>query len=226
MSKLLDLIGEQNSGSTHEFLKLSNLYLGEMQEMRKRKFRKILEQEFELETLGKFNSGLKKIITSNKMKLKEKLAKENNNGYFWITINPKPAVTLETFRKKIVKLINRKLFDNVTYVYEQRGKTISAAGTGFHCHILAKRNLNYKPYKCKECVQNTMKNIVGNAKNPQQLNIQVIGPDFRKDKMEYILGQNKTGLGKDLKQNIDIIWRKKYNIKEYYNGQIQENETI
>lgn len=165
MSKLLKLMHETNSENLEEWHKYNKIYLEEKSEMTKRKFRKILEQEFQLETLGKFQTGLKKIIKDNNLKLKEQVAIENNNGYIWIIVNPKLKIEFEYFRKKIEKLVDRKLFVDVCYVFEQRGTNIEESGKGFHAHILAKRNLNYKPTKCKACIQNTCKDLVGNLKN-------------------------------------------------------------
>lgn len=214
MSKIIKLIcaGEQSDYNKH-----TDLYLEELKELKKRKFRKILEQEFQLETLGEFQKGLNQIIQGNKQLLKERTSKLHNNGWIWITINPKPSITLDYFRKKVEKLVNRNLFTEVCYVYEQRGTTLKESGKGFHAHILAKRNLDYKPFKVAQCIQNTCKTLVKNVKNNNLLNIQHIGEDYKKDKMDYILGE-KTGDGKDQKQLIDIQWRKKHNISIYYNA--------
>lgn len=204
------------------FTEHNNLYNEELKELKKRKFKQILEQEFTLETLGSFEKGLSKIIKDNNIRLKAKLALDHNNGFIWITVNPKPGVTLAEFQKKIIKLSNRKLFLETHYVFEQRGTTTEDMGKGFHAHILGKRNLNYKPYKCSECIKNTCKDLVGNKNNQSHLNIQIIGPEYAKDKLDYIMSE-KTGLKEDgqpkaLAQVIDIAWREKYNIPPYYNG--------
>jgi hypothetical protein len=60
-----------------------------------------------------------------------------------------------------------------------------------------------------------MNKIVGNVNNPAQLNMQVVGEDYRKDKIQYFTGI-KTGDGKDVKQTIDIIWRKKLGLEAVY----------
>jgi hypothetical protein len=192
------------------------MFIEEKKEMTKRKIRKILEQQYQLESLGDMLKELKKLEESNKVLLKEKTAEEHNNSYLWITINPKPEIKLVDFIKKIEKLVKRKIFTNYLYVYEQRGKTEEEQGKGFHAHILAKRNLNYKPFKTHECIRNTCKTLVKNHKDNSTINIQNIGEEFAADKKEYILGE-KTGEEKDLKQQIDIIWRKNNNLKKYYN---------
>ena len=62
--------------------------------------------------------------------------------------------------------------------------------------------------------KNTFKGIT-NVDNPQILNIQHIGHDFAKDKDEYITGV-KTAEGKDKKQEIDTLFRKKNNLESVY----------
>ncbi len=210
--------------SPEEFFKHYELYFEERKELKKRKIRKILEQQYHLETLGEMMKDVKKLEEKNKVLLKEKTAKEHNNSHLWITINPKPDIKLNDFITKIEKLVKRKIFTEYMYVLEQRGKTAEEQGKGFHAHILAKRNLNYKPFKTHECIRNTCKNLVKNAKCNKTINIQNIGFDFAEDKKEYILG-TKTGEGKDEKQEIDIIWRKNNNLNKYYNGSQKTQET-
>ncbi len=137
----------------------------------------------------------------------------HNNGYLWITINPAPKVEFEKFKVKITKLVNRSMFTKCEYVYEQRGTSLKEAGKGFHCHILATRDMKYKPSKCISNIKNTCKTLVGNVNNNNQLNIQIIGDDFANDKREYMTGV-KTGEGKDQKQIIDKSWRHLMELKE------------
>lgn len=212
-TSLLKLINKQ---PLDDFAKYFQIYRKEKKELTGRKIKIILEQEFKLETLGEFHQGLKKMINTNNHSIKEQLAVTNNNGYVFITINPKPGVNLENLKKKVDKLVNRKMFDTAIWAYEQRGSTEAEAGKGFHVHILLKRNLNYKPSKIIKNTRNTCKGLVGNENNNSQLNIQIIGEDFAKDKKNYFLGTNKTGEGKDIKQLIDIIWRKTVGLQPFY----------
>ncbi len=211
MSDLVKLIMAQD-----RWVELNNLYLAELNDLKRRKFKKILEQQFQLETLGEMYKGMKNIIKKNDASLKEKLAKEHNNGWLFITINPKPTVPFSKFKVKVEKLVNRNMFSSAIYAYEQRGSTQDEAGKGFHVHILARRNLNYKPFNCKKNTKNTCKSLVGDVNNNSQLNIQVIGDDFAVDKKNYFMGMNKTGEGKDLKQQVDKIWRKKMHLASFY----------
>jgi len=99
-------------------------------------------------------------------------------------------------------------------VLEQRGSTETEVGKGFHAHILAKRCLSYKPSWVEKNVKNTCKGLC-DVNNAKLLNIQKIGEEFARDKKQYIMGQNKTGEGKNSKQEIDILWRKITGIPEY-----------
>ncbi len=195
---------------------MNNLYLKELDDLKSRKMKKILEQQFQLETLGEFYKGMKNIIKKNDASLKEKLAKEHNNGWLFITVNPKPDIKFDKFKTKIEKLVKRNMFVHCLYAYEQRGAIADEAGKGFHVHILARRNLSYKPFNCKKNTKNTCKSLVGDVNNNSQLNIQTIGDDFAEDKRNYFMGMNKTGEGKDKKQLVDKIWRKKLDLKDFY----------
>lgn len=164
--ELYQLLAQQ---PVEEFMELQKLYNDEMQELTKRKIKIILEQQFKLETLGDLHSGLNQIIKSNSGKLKEQNARINNNGWVFITVNPKPDVSFDKFVQKVTKLVNRKMWQYVEYAYEQRSDDAENVH-GYHVHILCRRNLNYKPSKCIKNTRNTFKGIVGNINNNQQLN--------------------------------------------------------
>lgn len=69
---------------------------------------------------------------------------------------------------------------------------------------------------------NTIKNIC-NVQDSRVFNVQFIGEDFALDKMNYIKG-GKTGDGKDLKMDIDDIFRKNNNLEKIYeHGQMFQN---
>lgn len=222
---LFSLIKKHCKNDNDEFLKQLIVYNDELKELKKRKFRKILEMEYQLGHLGKDMEDLKELESNYKNEMLLSAAKRNNNLYCWITINPKPDIDFETFRKKVDKLVNRKMFTDYCYVYEQRGSNEDELGKGFHTHILATRLTKYKPNKVARNIRNTCKNLVGDSSNNNQVNIQFIGEEYAADKKEYILGKNKTGEGKDKKQDMDVIWRKKNNLNEYYNApQKQTNE--
>lgn len=183
-------------------------------DMRRKKIRKILEQEFILGTLGKTDNFLKDKIESNNEKIKLHFANKNNNRYVWICINPKPDIDLGLFQHKVKKLAERKMFVKFLYVFEQRGQTEEEAGKGFHTHILAERKMSYKPSRICKNVANSCRGLVGNVTNHHHLQVTCIGEDFALDKKQYILGWKKEE--KQLKQKVDAVWRPNNQITRYY----------
>lgn len=180
---------------------------------RKNKLLKLIGMEYQLDMLGNKWIDIRKHENELKGKLKEQLAVEHNNGYCFVTINPKDGVNLQDFIEKVHKYVQRNMFRKSRYVFEQRGKTREEAGKGFHAHILFKRNLDYKPSKIRVNSLNTWKTMC--SCSDSTFNVKHIGEDFAKDKDEYMTGV-KTGEDKDLKQAIDIVWREQNNIESVY----------
>ena len=197
----------------------------------KNKYLKQLNMKYELELLGEDMKKMKHDNIKLTEQLKEQTAQEHNNGYLFITINPKVSFPkpggatkfrqdIEKFEKLIIKFINRNFIEQAWAVIEQRGTTDDDAGQGYHAHIELRRNLNYRPSDIIKGAKNTFKSLC-DTNNPALLNCQIHGEDFHKDKLEYIEGV-KTGEGKDKKQEIDITFRKKYNLQIVYNAQKAE----
>ncbi len=210
------LMGEapKDLGKIPEWLKLGDPYDKAYDNFLKKKLESIIKMEYDADLLGAKMKNIKEYEQSVKVKLKEKTAKEHNNAFVFITINPNEATTLTQLQEKVEKFVNRNMFSAYRYVYEQRGSTEKDMGQGFHAHILLKRNLDYKPSKIALNTKNTFKGIT-NVDNPNILNIQHIGHDFAQDKDEYMTGV-KTGEGKDKKQEIDKLFRKKNNLESVY----------
>jgi len=219
MSKLRKLIMGQGPTSTdlgevRAWLDKGKVYDEALHQFTKKKLESIIKMEYEAELLGQQMKDIKEYEKDIKMTLKENIAKEHNNGYCFITINPSPEVSLTQLEEKVKKFVNRNMFEKYRYVFEQRSPTEENMGHGFHAHILLKRNLNYKPSKISLNTKNSFKGIT-KVDNPQILNIQHIGEEFAKDKDEYMNGV-KTGEGKEAKQAIDKIFRKKNNLESVY----------
>jgi hypothetical protein len=191
-----------------------NLFDETIKEFDKTLLKRVMKLEYEAETLGEKYKNIKQYEKELKEKKQELVSKEHNNGYCFITINPPDDVSLKVFKTAVEKLVARNIYTESIYVYEQRGTSSEDMGKGRHCHLLCKRNLMYKPSKVAELTKNTLKNIV-DVKNPALLNIQHIGEEYAKDKIEYITGE-KTGDGKDQKQEIDIPWRESEGLESFY----------
>lgn len=139
--------------------------------------------------------------------------------WVWLTVSPKPDVTIEQFKKILHKQANRKLWCEYKYVIEQRGKTEEEVGKGIHAHLLLKRNPETEYKSTRRQCDNGFKNIV-DTKLSFVYYWQECRADFLADKLEYMIGV-KTGDGKDVKQKMDIIFRQKNNIKNIY-----ENKNV
>lgn len=200
-------------------LKLTQVFEEAVKEFDKGLIKKLVKLSYDANCLGEKYTKLKKKEQDLGEVIKQNIAVEHNNGFVFITVNPEPEVSFEDFDKQVRKLLKRNMFGGSLAVYEQRGKTEEEIGNGFHAHILAERNLNYKPSKVAKNTKNTFKGIC-DEKNPHLLNIQFIGPDFASDKQEYIIGTNKTGEGKDLKQNMDKVWRSSLGLEDYLGEKI------
>lgn len=213
MPKLLELyLGNCEDYSIKE--DYINLFDETIKEFDKTLLKRVMKLEYEAETLGEKYKNIKQYEKELKEKKQELVSKEHNNGYCFITINPPDDVSLKVFKTAVEKLVARNIYTESIYVYEQRGSSSEDMGKGRHCHLLCKRNLMYKPSKVAELTKNTLKNIV-DVKNPALLNIQHIGEEYAKDKIEYITGE-KTGDGKDQKQEIDIPWRESEGLEAFY----------
>lgn len=220
MTTLIDTIinhcGTQQINLRHS---LFAQYNNEKEELLKRKMKKILNQEYQLEQLGPLYNKLKSLENTNEKRLKEKLAEKNNNAWFWATINPKNDISFEKFRKVIEKIAKYSCFAGCVYTYEQRGTLEEDnLGKGFHAHMIMKRNLNYKPKDLEAKLRRGCKSIVGNILNNHQVNTAKIGYDFAGDKYKYITGSKK--LEKQDKQIADRIFRKNRKLKSIYNFNI------
>lgn len=205
-----------------QYLDFNNNFEKALDKFKQTKLMKIINMEYMLGKLGSQMEQMKEYEKELGVELKEETARDNHNSHVWITVSPKPTVSFIEFRKVVEKLVKRKLFSKYCYTYEQRGKSDSECGKGFHVHILGKRNLNYKPNKVITHIKNTLKNI---CEVEKCCRIQIIGEDFAKDKMEYMLGKKTGGEDcdaedKQLKQQYDIKWREAEELLEYYGEKI------
>jgi len=185
-----------------------------------------IEKEFEKRTImrimaKRYPAGLyMKSYNDIESTIPKPVKESTLRDWIWLTVNPKPEVSLEEFRNILQKLVKRKIFQQSVYVIEQRG-TIEEdnLGKGFHAHLLLKRSVDKEFKQTRRQVKNTFKNVC-NVEHEKVFYWKECRDDFLDDKMEYI-AQVKTGEGKDLKQKGDIIWRKDNNIQNIY-----ENKNV
>ncbi len=145
-------------------------------------------------------------------KLKELKNIEINKEWYFLTVNPAPDITLKDFMKTIQKALLKKWITYYIFVIEQRGENEEELGKGFHTHIIFNKGIKH----CKVVTEmgNTFKKMC-DISNFHLFNLKNIGEEEKKRKIEYITG-TKADDAKHLKQQMDIIFRKKENLKSYY----------
>lgn len=191
---------------------LVQAYYDAQKDLIKSTMKKIVKGNYELGLLGSDFVALRKAEVA----LKEVKATRKNKLFIWLTVNPNPKCKLQVFLDLLDRFCKRKIFTAFTYVIEQRGSVIdpSTIGTGFHAHILLKRNLDYKPSKIFLWAQNSFKSAC-HVKKAECFKFIWMPAAFLQDKIDYILG-GKTGEGKDVKQEADIYFREENSIPKYY----------
>lgn len=135
--------------------------------------------------------------------------------WVFVTLRPEEGATdLRNFINDCYVFVNKGMFLQKEYVFEQTGKTEESAGTGFHCHILA----NVKSYV-------NVKDII-TAWSFVKYNVIIqigskTGKKFLKDETDlefckhYIRGE-KHNKDKEPAVAIDKIWRKTMGLKDIY----------
>ena len=161
-----------------------------------------------------------KINNQKLISIYEGYKKNIDNKYgnvLFITINPRPDVLLEEFMKAMNKFKSKVWIEDYIYVYEQRGITEEESGKGFHAHFLLWKPDNKKSHEVIRETKNTFKNICS-IDNPSILNIKNCKDEDIEKRKNYMLGHKNTEIdpSKQVKQEIDLIWRNRNNIENCY----------
>jgi len=194
-----------------------NIYQKAKDDFLYRKIQQNMTIAFELKKLSPIHDKL----YDERQHLKEEQAKRLGTLWLWLTVSPNDKVKFPDFQKKITQFAQRKQFKEYFYVYEQRSKDPETAGQGFHCHLLLKRNISYKQNKIISNSKNSFKNMT-NTNDFQIFNYHWCPDEYLNDKIEYMTG-SKTGCEKDTKQLIDVLFRQKYNLSNYYTNGSEKN---
>lgn len=202
--------------TTEDQLKLVSFITAETEELTKRKFKKLLEQDFELGKIDALHTAMRDKIKENNGIISEKRAVESNTKYFFITISFDPKIKLDKIKIFHKKFITKGCFNKCLGVLEQRGTPeTNDIGKGVHAHYLVERNyISYKPFTMKRNIKKSCKNFVGNVESDKFVHFKACCEEFARDKQDYIL-KGKYGETKDKKQEGDKIFREKNNIEEY-----------
>lgn len=137
--------------------------------------------------------------------------KRKINPYMFITINPKPEVKLDLFKKLVLRYCKRSMIKQYLCVFEQRAAEYEEVGKGFHAHILIERDVSYPPSKVRKNTYNSFKNVVG---NPKHVDIPT-GKQVVNNRQKYML-ELKKQQAKRKSQIMNLRWRKENNLFHFY----------
>lgn len=187
---------------------LGKAYSSALLEFKKKKLMTVFGLEYQLNKI----KSLQK-VREYELSLKAEIKETVNPGRcMFITVNPKPGVSLETFQCVLHKFCSRAMFSRTLYCVEQRG-TIEDdnLGVGFHAHILCCRSSGYPPNKIKKHTYSSFKHLVGNEASIDYGGRYCVIPN----RQSYIIGTKKDPL-KHPKQAADKKWRQDNGIEPYY----------
>jgi len=146
---------------------------------------------------------------------KDKKNDKLDSQYIFITLSPRPDVSLSEFKKVIEKIFSKKWQSKYIYVIEQRGSTKDDCGKGIHLHSLIHRN-DKKFSEIKREIHNTFKRLY-DEEVYSAFDVKLVddSPDNLSKIINYMLGEKATA-DKQLKQVQDKIFREREKIKPYY----------
>lgn len=143
------------------------------------------------------------------MRQKMKKIMLDNTDIFWITVNPRPDVRFDFFKKTVSNLMERVFMKGAVYAFEQRSED-DKKPHGYHCHILVDKRMS--PKQMYDRVFNTFKAILGTKK---ALDIRSYEGRFRDEKMDYLRGI-KWDPDKDKAVFATCKWRESIGIEAIY----------
>lgn len=218
---MIDLMNEPDNTFKEKHYKE---YLETLKIFRRSKLMKIHQLEYEL---GLSNQDLKQTIE----KLSLKRSQKSGNLWCWITISPDPKkfkspLDVTEFVNYVIKKCNRSIIEDWKMCIEQRTTSLSKFDTlypsqiGLHIHILARRNLSYKPSKFCKNFRNSWKPWVKNVSSDKFVKMIFCPEEYLQDKLDYMNAQ-KTGEGKSQKCIVDSYMRKKHGMLSMYSKHLE-----
>lgn len=145
--------------------------------------------------------------------IRDGINNKNNSNYLWITINPRPSVNLIEFIKIVEKSLKKSWICKYLCVIEQRGCNEEEIGKGFHTHILIDKGDYRFSHARREFVSTY--NKVCDVQNYHTFNFNCCKEIDINKRQNYMLGR-KADPEKHIKQDMDIIFRNRYNIPTFY----------
>lgn len=135
------------------------------------------------------------------------------SNYLFITINPRPSVNLIEFTNLLAKSVTKSWICKYLYVIEQRSDNEDELGKGFHAHMLIDKG-DYRFSHANREFASTFKKVC-DIQNFHTFNFALCKESDLSKRQNYMLGR-KADIEKHKKQDMDILFRKRYNFSDYY----------
>lgn len=144
-------------------------------------------------------------------KIQKITKKKTKINAYLITINSKTNTSIEDLVKCVDRAKVKKWIALTKYCYEQRSETIKEF-KGFHCHMLVIGNRK----KYKTDIINEFFNTCKNIATKGAINVKYLKTQKDVDKVtSYIRGEKADKL-KQVKIDVDKVFRKKSGLNEFY----------
>lgn len=181
---------------------------------------KVMEEYQQAQRVCNQRTYIKSLLNNTLQERKEILY-----DYLFVTVNPSSESTFQVFEQLINKATTKKWMTHYVYVIEQRGQTLDELGKGFHLHLILKKPEGKVPSHIVRELASTFKKVCDTS-NFHFFNTKWISEEEYRRKLKYLLGQKEFTESdrKDLKQQMDIVWREKMNIKKSYGILGQDGE--
>lgn len=135
--------------------------------------------------------------------------------FHWVTVNPRPDVSLTDFVNAVHRFAKRTTLRLIHYCFEQRGETDNTVGSGLHCHMLI------IPIATQHGVSNWVRGAFGKYVGTKKaIDIRVYPVSFYEDKLQYMKGE-KWDEEKGQKVFYDAIFRSRNNLDSFYTNGVE-----
>lgn len=144
-----------------------------------------------------------------------------NEKHFFITIRPDDKkIKFIDFYNKIYTFLHRKCIKSYFVTFEQKGMSVTDLGNGFHTHIICTSDVSG--------IKNMLKNTQSTFKDCTAPNCIEVKHTFNKDELKdrYLIDYESNDNHKFQTKEWDTLWRNKYNIKEYYENNMEPLSVI
>lgn len=135
---------------------------------------------------------------------------ERRAKIYFVTINPRPDVKFDDFRRRVVRYFSK--YPNSVYGFEIRGKN-DLGYHGIHCHaIVNSTHRKNDSSTFKRNVYSSFKDMVGNR---MHVDVRLYSASYREDKISYIKGEKWD---EDKLESVELTkaWREDFGIEPIY----------